>query len=356
MKRNYLYQHGLSLIELMIALVVGLLIVLAMLGVYLAQTQIYRTSVSQSAIQNIENAISALITPIIRSAGFSGCNTVVRVLSNLNTISSPPLSTLSSTATMVYGYESTTDLTQYNAVNDTTASHWSPSLDATLVGNVEAGSDVLVIVGAVPFSTSIGVTTIAPGSNSLVIQNSSGLISGQFGVISDCAKASLFQITDINGTTISHIAGSGAATNASSTLLVNYPVGAQFIPIQQTVLFVGQGPGGQSALMQGVLTGTTGSTWTIQPLVPGIDVMQIQYGVGINALVTQYVTANNVTNWSNVYSIRLGFIIEGQGASGSSNRVNPTQFTVLGNTITVPADNRLRHVYEMTIYLRNATL
>jgi type IV pilus assembly protein PilW len=65
--------------------------------------------------------------------------------------------------------------------------------------------------------------------------------------------------------------------------------------------------------------------------------------------------ANNVTNWNKVYSVSLGFILSGQLASGSFSG-NTTQFNVLGQSVAIPADNRLRHAFELTVYLRNATL
>lgn len=349
-------QQGLSLIELMVALVSGSIIVTAMLSVYLAQTQIYRTGVSQSTIQNAENALNAIITPIVRGAGFSGCANVVQVLSNLNSSGSLPLGGLATTPAMVYGYGAQTAITQDNSANDNKATDWVPNLDTTLLNMVEAGSDVVVFLGAQPFSAPIGVTAFTAGSNNITLQNVTGLVTNQLVTISDCAKASVFQITGLSANTISHAAGSGVFANANNALAVNYAIGAQVIPLQQTALFIGQGPGGQSALMQATLNGTTSNTWTVRPLVPGVEIMQVQYGIGTNALVTQYVTASNVTNWAAVYAVKFGFIVEGQLASGSPTKTNPVQYSLFGNTLTVPADNRLRHAFEMTVYLRNALL
>lgn len=345
--------QGFSVVELMVSVTIGLLLVTGMLGVYLTQMQTYRTTISQAALQNADNAIAALLIPVIRSAGFAGCATNIQVLSNLNAGGSPPLGTLQTTPAMIAGYQATTALTQQNAANDSNASHWSPTLDASLTGNVESGSDVLVVLGAAPGSQPVTVTTIANGSNSLVVQNGSGLVSGQFAAVSDCLKASIFRMTGVSGTTVTHTAGSGVLTNATAAFAVNYAPGAQLVALQQTAFFVGFDQSGQSALMQGILNG---STWTIQALVPGVDTMEVLYGTGANGIPTQYVPASAVTNWGNVYSVRIGLLVAGRESSGSTKNTNPTQFTVLGNLITVPADNRLRHVFEMTIKLRNAIL
>ena len=78
--------------------------------------------------------------------------------------------------------------------------------------------------------------------------------------------------------------------------------------------------------------------------------MKIEYGIGGSGTISQYVTADAVSNWAQIYAIRIGFLIAGQIASGNSS----TQYSVLGTTVTVPNDNRLRHVYEINIDLRNA--
>ncbi|MBI2786114.1 MAG: PilW family protein [Legionella longbeachae] len=348
------YQQGFSLVELMVATVIGILLSYAVMQVYIAQTQIYKTTNSQALIQSTENAIANLVVPIIRSAGFVGCSTISTAISNLNGGGSSPLGSINSNPTLIAGYNgsgASLTITQNNSANSNNASSWVPPLDPSLVGNVEAGSDVLVVLGAVPGSFPISVTAIDSTSNTFTVQSTSGMNinAGQFAAISDCVKTSVFMITNITGTSISHTAGSGGYENASSVFNVSYQVGAQFIPLQQTAFFVGQGQGGQSSLMRATLTGTG---WTIAPLVPGVDVMKVEYGIGNSGTVSQYVTADAVPSWAQIYSIRLGFLIEGQIAS---ENMSNNQYAVLDTAVTVPNDHRLRHVYEVNIALRNAS-
>ena len=252
------------------------------------------------------------------------------------------------------GYDSiagtTITISQNNATNSASSASWTPGLDASLTGNIQPTSDVLVVLGGVPGSQPIGVITFTPGSTEIVLQNTTGILAGQFGAISDCLKATVFQVTSVVGTTINHSAGAGALTNASDALSVNYAPGSQFVPLTQTAFFVAHDPSGQSALARATLNAD--GTWTIQSLAPGVDTMQVLYGTGSNGVPTQYVPASAVANWGQVYAIRLGFLLEGQPGS---NTLPPTEFSVLGTTVKVPADNRLRHVYEMTINLRNSS-
>ena len=347
---------GFSLIELLIAMTLGLFLVGAIISVYLAETQIYKSTNSQATIQNAENAIAGLVTPVIRSAGFNGCSSLAQSLSNLTAGAPPPLGTLTSNSNAVFGYQgggATLTIAQDNAANDVTASDWSPALDATLVGKVQAGSDVLVLLGAMPNTAPVGVTVIPLGGTTMTLQNTTGLAVGQLGIVSDCLKSSIFQITTIAGNTITHASGGGAVgTNSASVLAVNYQLGALFVPLQQTAFYVAHGVGGdQSNLMRSTFSN---GAWTNLPLVPGVEAMQVLYGIGTNNALTQYVSASAVTDWTQVYSVRLGFLIQGQLGSATTSSATPAQFKVLNTTITVPADGRLRHIYEITINLRNA--
>ena len=346
-------SRGFSLVEIMIGVTLGIILSVAIISVYLAQKNIYKTNVSQASIQNAESAIAELVTPTIRAAGFCGCATVMQALSNLIPGGPPPLGTLGTSASTIMGYASNagnpTTITQDNAANSNNANNWSPGLDPSLTGNVEAVSDVVVLLGAAPGSQPIGVTTFTTGSNSFSLQSTNGLSAGQFGAISDCSKASIFEITSVAGNTITHALGNGSLANASDALAVNYPTASQFVPLTQTAFFVATDPSGQSSLMRATLT--SGGTWTFQSVVPGVDTMKVLYGIGSNGVLAQYVPASGVANWGQVYAIRLGFLIEGQQGSGT---LPPTQFTVLGTTVNVPADNKLRHVYEMTIDIRNS--
>ncbi len=348
---KYHLIKGMSLIELMVSLTIGLFLISAFLGLYLAQTQTYRTGVGQGAILNAENALHELVNPLIRGSGFFGCSSVVNAMSNLGTSTALPLGALNTKAAMVMGYNANTNLTAFNAPNASSAGLWTPALESGLVGQVESGSDVLVVLGPLVNASPISVTSIPTGSVSFSVQNASGVASGQYGAISDCAKASIFKITGVSGNTIAHATG-GAMGNISDALAVDFPIGAQFIPIVQTAFFVAQGQNNQSVLMRATYNG---SGWITEPLIPGIDMMHVLYGIKIGST-NRYVTANNVNDWSQVSSVQLSFLIGGQAGSGSSNTSNPTQFNMLNTTYTIPRDNRLRHVYEMTIYLRNSLL
>jgi type IV pilus assembly protein PilW len=361
MKIDSKKHSGFTLIELMLSITIGLLIIAATIGLYMGQKQMYNSSNSQAAIQNSDNAISGLVFPIVRAAGFAGCGALVGstsdVVSTLNAGAPGPLGNLNSIVSFIYGYDAantgptgTLSITTLDPANDTSLGDWTPTLDTSLTGDVQPGSDVLMLLGPVIGSTPIGITVATNGLSTITTQSASQFSAGQIAGISDCGKTVVFGVSSVAGNIITHAVGSGTEGNSSATFVANFAPGAQVVPLQQTAFFVGQGNDGHSALMMAVYSG---SGWTITPLIPGVDTMQVLYGTGSSNNVTAYVPASSVTDWTSVYSVRLGFLIEGEKASTSGHTTAASTYTVLGTTVTVPNDGTLRHVNEVTINLRN---
>jgi type IV pilus assembly protein PilW len=396
MNKNILKsQSGLSLVEMMISLGIAMFLMVIALGIFMQETGLYKTTGTQATIQSAENAISSLVAPAVRSAGFMGCASLGPNYSfsyNLNPGVSPPLGTLGTptpnptTASGVFGYDALISgaasplAISENAANDAANGDWSPALDATLIPLVEQGSDVLVVLGPVPGSQPVSVVSYANNSSLQLAANISATdlsyFSGnQWVALSDCnlGTASIFQVTNGVGVAaanpLPYVVGSGAQlTNAAgvggmmASFLAPPPATVansnfiQLIPLQQTAFFVAHGNNGQSALMMAVLGAN--NVWVVKPLVPGVDNMQVLYGVSLpgKSSVQQYVPASVVGNWATVHSVRIGFLLDGQ--FGSQAQPAPGSIfstTILGTVVNLPADTRLRHVFEITVNVRNAS-
>ncbi len=360
---------GFSLVELMIAMVIGLFLVGAATSVFIAQSAMSKTTISQAQIQNAANALAALVTPIIRGAGFTGCSNLGEVIGSLNTGGPAPLSDVAAAngpVAMIKGYEAmgtevgqTLTIPATNAANSSNLSDWSLSLEPTLQGLPQSGSDVLLVLGAIPGFNPVAVTTPSTkSSTALGVQNTTELaqLKYPYAAVTDCAKTTIFQVTSVSATSVLHAAGSSPLTNKSDYLPVPFAPASQLVGLQLSALYVAQGPGDQSNLMRATYQGGQagqGGGWTAVPLVPGVDNLQILYGIGDGTSITNYFPASNVTDWTKVDAIRLGFLIEGDKGSGATTAA--TSHTLLGTKIIAPADGRLRHVVEMTVNLRNAS-
>jgi type IV pilus assembly protein PilW len=360
MKSSSMSRHtaGFGLIEFMIAMALGVIVTGGVIEIFIAERQVYQNASSQTLIQDSDNAIAAVITPIVRGTGFTGCGTV-----NSNMVSyigaAPPTNLTFNTSSDVQGFTGTLPAQIVdNAANDGTAGDWSPALDASLTAPaaVEQGSDVLTLIGAAPGTSPVGITNFATGA--ITVDDVSKLTTGnQLVAVSDCAKSSLFMATGVTAAT----GVVSFTTGPNGTPL--YGLGTQLIPVQQTVFFVGHSRGGQSALFRGVMSpglgaaGVTGAGWSNTEVVPGVIGMKVLYGVATGGNQHEYFDAGHVVNWPAVTSIKLAFLLEGNvGSAPVSATATGQQYTLLGNTVTAPADSRLRHVFNMTVNTRNNTL
>jgi type IV pilus assembly protein PilW len=108
-----------------------------------------------------------------------------------------------------------------------------------------------------------------------------------------------------------------------------------------------------------------------QPIIKGVETFQVMYGIDTDAdsMPQKWVSANNVTDWTQVSAVRVGFVLRGapgssQGYQGTSatddkNKLYPLgkaftgSNTEAGLVFTPPNDGRLRRVFNATFTLRN---
>jgi len=92
-------------------------------------------------------------------------------------------------------------------------------------------------------------------------------------------------------------------------------------------------------------------------MVAGIENIQILYGednVAADGLTnaTRYVTAGNVTDWDNVVSVKIGFIVNSQGVIATSD--DTASYALIGQTATAASADRMRRrAYSSTAVIRN---
>ncbi|MHB8569917.1 MAG: PilW family protein, partial [Metallibacterium sp.] len=210
---------GFSLVELMVAIAIGLVILAGVITVFVAQRQVYGTATAQASIQNAENAIAAMVAPAVRGAGFAGCGAFSTTGSIIDSGSlaynfSAPL----------FGYGANTPMTALNAANVSNTGDWTPALDSSLAGLSEAGSDMIVVGGELPGTIPVPVTNIVGNSGQLSIlsqpfppPSTATVQPGMIGAVSDCSKSIAFtiysQAANSTNIIIHHDQGTGTGSN-----------------------------------------------------------------------------------------------------------------------------------------------
>ena len=275
-------QQGFSLIELMIAMTIGLLLLSGLTVIFVSSSDINREM--QKTSQQIENGRFAIetISQDLRIAGFYGHLHDLSAIANPGTIPPDPCESANTAELQkdlhfpVHGYRGTIDSTA-------PASDTAPDISATSCGglltaaNLKKGSDVLVVRRA---DTNALAATETPDLNVLYIQSSAIAADIQVGRSSSTAAVG----TDKNAT--------GAA---SALYLSNTPTSPPAAPIRKlhvNVYFVAPCSIGSAA--SGACTGAasedtiptlkrleldTAGNMKIVPLVEGIEYFKIEYGV-----------------------------------------------------------------------------
>lgn len=323
-----------TLIELLIALLIGAFLLGGVLQIFLGTKQSYRMAEGLSRMQENARFAMDMIGEDIRMAGFRGCNSQTPITNNLNSATS-------------FFYNFNTSLQGFEATSDPgdTPAAWSPSM-VTEVTQPLGGSDVITIRRA----TGDGnlVTAHASGSADLTLASTTGLSANDLVVASTCEGSDAFQITAITGTALAHNTGAGTPGNATQPLSRSYANG-QVYPIT-TVSYYVRDSGYTPSLYRRI------NSSSATELAEGIEQMQILYGEDTDATPdgtpNYYTTADQVTNMANVVSIRLSLLAR----TIDDNLASEPQAYFYNNTWTTPDDRRLRRVFTTTIAVRNRLL
>ena len=367
---HHYQQAGLSLIELMIAMVVGLILIAGVLSIFISSRQGYSTNSAVAAVQENGRFAMDFIRDSTRQAGYMGCGTSGQVVSYLNPV---PGNLPYDFNIGVYGFEFTgtapTNTFVIGSENPSAgvASDWSPILDSSLPASgadyAIPGSDVLVVryvVNDPAYITSI------PSSNSASYKlNANFSVSpGDIVMISNCLSGIVMQITNVSkgggsGNVVANTGGKFSPGNALKGIPASF-VGAQLVSPVTQVFYIGQGADKSPALFEAVSDTTAATGFDYNELVPGVENMQVLYGVDTTGtrVPSEYDTADvvNAANaWSKVVSVRVSLLVRSNTGAVPQPATAPI-YDLLDTNVTVPRDTRLRHIFTSDIYVRNTLL
>ena len=353
-------QRGFSLVELMIALALGLVLIAGVWQVFTSSTQAYRLTDSLSQVQeNVRFAMGRLQYEG-RMAGYQGC-LIGEPFNNLNSGSAgwvgfvynnQPVIGWEADGTTIGDAYTNTDFDNSNTSlsNATDALH--PDLDSVL-----PGSDVVVINNARPANVTLN-NNPSGDANTLVTADDPAIPDGEILMVvnSSCTGADIFQKTNaINSNSLTKGSGNvpGNQTPVNGGFSQTYDDNATVYQYSSTAFFIGMGSNGQPALFVRRLDSSGSAAGDIE-LVEGVENMQVLYGLnaaGTGAFATSYVDANGVANWNNVVSIRIALLI--QSDDGVEVDLSDGPYNLLGTEVTTVNDQRARLVGVVTIGIRN---
>lgn len=301
---------GMTLIELMIALVLGLMVLSAAIGIFLSNRQTYRATDNLGRLQETARVAFELMAHDIREAGGNACN---RGLPTANVLNNPAAQWFTDWSSPVRGY-------------DDTMVFAGAGFGTGAAARVN-GTDALELKSG----TSTGATVVSHNPSSAQFQVNTvnhGLDDGDLAIICDNREAAVFQITNAQpGTNVTIVHNTGNSVSpGNSTKSLGIPLGTDYrfgpnsiiIKLHATAWYVGNNGRGSRSLYQETIVNSSGATSGVaQEVVEGVTDMQITYlPAGTNA----YVAASAVADWSTVSAVRVDLTLvspENIGADGA---------------------------------------
>lgn len=316
---------GFSLIELMIALLIGTLVVAAAGGLFLSNKRTYATTETLSRLQENSRVAFELMAREIREAGGSACGNDLEIVNVLNNRGTDWWTDL---AGGLRGWE-----------------------NGALTGSL-AGTDALDIVSG----GQGGVDARTPGNSATSAifdtrPQAHGFVDGDILVVCDNQSAAVFQVSNANqanGTVVRNAGGSSTPGNCttrlgapqSATCATNAGVPRAWGP--PTVLarlspsrwFVASNArGGTSLFRQTIQVSGAGlvSVGAAEEIVEGVTDMELTY---LEQGGNSYVNASGAVDWEDVVSVEIELTFAGVAGAQGANEIRGTDGAVLDRTFS----------------------
>jgi type IV pilus assembly protein PilW len=354
-------QRGLSLVELMVSIVIGLVLVTGIIQVFLSSQQTYTAQQEIARLQENIRFSHEFLNRDIRMAGYAGCIS----------IGNTQYENLLKNTTAKF------DLNFDNAVWGIDNNIAGAKVDTDISPN--ENTDVLVL--RTPVGDAVDVTVDTNGTQLIIKDTSnipsecpatgkSGFCPDDFLLISNCvSKSFIFQAASLTPNTptvgsvkIVHNGATDPGNNLTTWggdngLGTNLGVGSQVIKYQTTVYYIGTSINADGTLGEPALFSRTGKDGTGNQLVEGVEDMQIEYGIDTSAAsgrtfeAAVYKSANNVTatEWPNVVSVRIKLLVR----SKANLLETASDDKEIINGVAIAADKRLRQLADFTVGIRS---
>ena len=403
-------SRGFTLIELMIALVIGLIISIGVVQIFSSNRASYQLDESLARAQENGRFALEFLTQEIRQAGNLGCKRDamrpgeqapggINPRLPYNYLANPVSATYPLFGITGLEYPSTGFGQTYNATagasNTTTGwlppSGGAPSFTALVPSSGAGagalpGSDVIAVQRLESSALTVVAPYVTPDNVYVSPTDISKINVNDILMLAGCGEtAAIFQVTgtDPSGS-ISHVTGVGSPGNKCGTWEANLTGSSNAASAEctnkferylgpnrlvigrliQTVFYVANDPNnqGRPSLYRNVLDASGTPISPAQPLVEGVETLQVFYGVddSSDGIADRYSAANSlsVTTLPLVVSANINLLVHGINATGTANDSSIDQDTyTLGETTFDPPDDRLkRRSFSTTIQLRNRGL
>ena len=308
---------GVTLIELMVTMLLGLLVTGAAIGIFISNKRAYAATESLGRVQEGARVAFELMARDIREAAGNPCSRNIPMANVLN----PSTNWWASWGAGVTGYNGTTAM-------------MGKSFGTSEKSRV-SGTDAIELRGGAASGVSV-VDQTGPSANFKVNTKDHGLVDGDIILICDFQKAAITQVTNAsasNETVVHNSGGSQIPGNRSNCLNFVTPLNCNNSPnnpnppaiygknsnvvkLKATRWYVGACQGGRQCLFQSSFNNPAGVIATVDnEIIEGVQDMDLAYLVEDG---TSYAVAAPSTNWAKVAAVRVTIQIEDKDKVGTA--------------------------------------
>lgn len=335
-------QRGLSIVELMIAMVLASLLTIGLFQIFTSNNLTFRMTESIARTQEAGRIATEILSREIRGAGYFGCNKE-NVVNNLD-------ETDEAYSADAHAYD--IDAPISSRVADRPA-------------GAVAGTHFMRFSGLE--SAGVEVNTLGPETSaSIEISQRGDIQVDDIIAISDCAGTDIFQVSNIQqggGGDITLVANSGEddpgndfIPNGCTNCLSNsYGPGAEILRAYNRTLYIGvSNTTGERALMSVVPGGAP------VELVEGVFDMRVRMGTSNspNNPVNQWTDSTGAVNWNEVRAVEVSLLVRGRDDAlfdGVQSVCFPGWVDCSAGPNYQAPDSRLYRVYTFTANVRNTS-
>jgi type IV pilus assembly protein PilW len=361
-------QAGLSIIELMVSLLIGLILMAGAIQIFISSKATYSAHEESLRVQENLRFANYFMGRDLRSAGYLGCMSLSEKTEINSILETDPANFDPGLGIQGWEASGTKSSESFELTTD------APSTGTTGWATSASGGVGLPAIRPMPGSD---VVQIWRGENSLIgggikanesaaqpqvdISGAHSIEANDLILLTDCQSFLLGRACKVNGE-VGPGKTSSVIINAScdnkppghvKPLIhaLNEPIEA--MKLVSYIYYVGKrgdAASSRPSLFRRSLKGG------VEELIEGVESMQLLYGVDDDAdrEVDRYLGAEAVADWKSVVSVRLALLLA--SADGVRTDEGPEGFDLLGVTIKPPEDRRLRRVMTTTIALRNRIL
>lgn len=323
MTRMHRHVAGFSLIELMVALVLGLIVTGAAIAIFSANRKTYAATESIGRTQEGVRTAFELMARDLRAAGSTPCGNSRNTVANVLNVTTP---------TAWYAW--TNDLLGTTVAMSGMPASGAGSYASGAVMEIHSGN-----VGGVAINTSSAKVT---GTSFELTTADHDFKDGDIAMVCDSTRAGIFQIGSASGIAISYGTGTNPAPgNASLNLagcdaeapctgeqLKSLQTGAVLSHLSATRWYVGNNANGGTSLYQ--QTARESTPGTPDEIVPNVTGMDVAYLMNTNANFASdrvvapdnaYKTAADVTAanaWNLVLAVRITLTFQDRSDRGDT--------------------------------------